>query len=294
MDNLVLFFDINGTILALDTAQEKNIEVTLLQELAKRYTARWHESVPEPITYAKFVRRYLLQGDEKVDLILKRQRQQKYGDFLVYLHQNHPDIYQKVHTDFDQLRNTLLKSSGHLFPSFVKLLTELQIQQIPFTLVLRSFGEDIPAVQKELAIHRIMIKDLGHFRQGVLCLPGRQLSQPGEILQALIPGRHQAWQDDWSYWHAHQHEGEFGKPFYLSPHQPLSLFFDDKAIEKDIIHVQRLDGMKMSREEAVASGYLFAVDTLEAIRDDNYFCDRVFCVLGRRARELIDRHGKHK
>lgn len=280
IEHLVLFFDVNGTIIALDTAQEKTIEVTLLQELAKRYTARWHESVPEPITYAKFVRRYLLKGDEKLDLVLKRQRQQKYADFITYLEHNHPEIHEKVQADFIMLRDTLLGSNGHLFPSFIKLLSELKAQQISFTLVLRSFGDDIPAVKRELEMHNVFISEVGHFEGPVLYLHGRQLIKPQEIAQALIPGRHQAWRDDWKYWHTHKHAGEFGKPFYLSERQPLSLFFDDKAVEKDIIHIQRLDGSVMPKDEALSQGYLIAVDTLQAIRDSDYFCERVFKMLG--------------
>jgi len=279
MDHLVLFFDINGTIVALDTAQEKTIEVTLLQELAKRYTARWHESVPEPITYARFVRRHLLKGDEKLDLALKRQRQQKYAGFLIYLEQNHPEIHEKVQADFIMLRDTLLKGNGHLFPSFLKLLAELKAEQIPFTLVLRSFGDDIPAVKRELEAHNFFISDVGHFEGSVLHLHGRQLLEAREIARALLPGRHQAWKDDWKYWHTHKHAGTFGKPFYLSERQPLSLFFDDKAIEKDIIHIQRFDGQVMSKEEALSEGYLIAVDTLQAIRESDYFCEPVFKML---------------
>lgn len=276
MDHLVLFFDINGTIVALDSAQEKTIEVTLLQELAKRYSARWHESVPEPITYAKFVRRYLLQGEEKTDLCLKRQRQKKYADFLSYLDQNHKNIYEKVYNDFVNLRTILLKNKGHLFASFIKLLSELRIHHIPFTLVLRSFGNDIPAVQRELADHLIAIKEIGCFKGPTLHVQKQKLRNPRDIIQLLQPGHHHAWKDDWDYWHTYHHEGLYGKPFYLSEKQPLSLFFDDKTIEKDIIHIQRVDGEEMSREEAIANKYLFAVDTLQAIRDENYFCERVF------------------
>lgn len=276
MDHLILFFDINGTIVALDSAQEKTIEITLLQELAKTYTARWHESIAEPITYAKFVRLYLLQGEEKTDLYLKQQRQQKYADFLSYLDQHHKNIYEHVYCDFINLRDTLLKNKGHLFPSFLKLLSELQIRQIPFTLVLRSFGNDIPAVQQELNDHLIVIKDIGCFKGGALHLQERQLRCPKEIIQLLQPGHHQAWRDDWNYWHRHHHEGQYGKPFYLSEKQPLSLFFDDKALEKDIVHIQRVDMKEMSKEEAIYQKYLFAVDTLQAIRDENYFYDQVF------------------
>jgi hypothetical protein len=277
MDHLVLFFDVNGTIVALDSAQEKTIEITLLQELAKTYTARWHESVAEPITYAKFVRRYLLRGEEKIDLSLKQKRQQKYANFLSYLKEHHKNIYEDVYHDFLNLRATLLKNKGHLFASFIKLLSELQIRQIPFTLVLRSFGNDIPAVRQELNDHLIEIKDVGYFKGPTLHLQSRQLQCPQEIIQSLQSGHHQAWKDDWDYWHKNHHEGLYGKPFYLSEKQPLSLFFDDKAFEKDIVHIQRIDMKEMSKEEAILNKYLFAVDTLQAIRDENYFCDRVFC-----------------
>lgn len=281
MDHLVLFFDVNGTIVAQDTVQEKTIEVTLLQELAKQYTARWHEAIPEPITYTKFIRRYLLKGDEKLDLSLKRQRQQKYAEFLTYLERHHPKIHEKVQADFITLLNVLLDSGGHLFPSFVKLLSELKLQQIPFTLVLRSFGDDIPAVRRELESLDVFINDIGRFEGSVLHLHGRELIEPQEIAQTLFPGQHQAWKDDWNHWHRHKHVGAFGKPFYLSEDKPLSLFFDDKAVEKDIIHVQRLDKADMSREEALSEGYLVAVDTLQAIRDHDYFCERVFKMLAR-------------
>lgn len=276
MDHLVLFFDINGTIVALDSAQEKTIEITLLQELAKTYTARWHESVPKPITYAKFVRRYLLQGEEKTDLSLKQKRQQKYAEFLSYLELHHKNIYEDVYRDFINLRTILLKNKGHLFASFLKLLSELQIRQVPFTLVLRSFGNDIPTVQQELKNHSVEIKDVGYFKGSALHTQQRQLQCPREIIQLLQPGHHQAWRDDWDYWHKHHHEAFYGKPFYLSEKQPLSLFFDDKALEKDIVHIHRVDMKEMSRDEAILNKYLFAVDTLQAIRDENYFCDLVF------------------
>jgi len=288
MDHLVLFFDINGTIVALDTAQEKTIEATLLQELAKRYTARWHESVPEPITYAKFVRRYIMQGDEKVDLALKRKRQQKYAGFLTYLEHNHPEIHKKVQADFINLRDTLLSSKGHLFPSFIRLLSELRLHQIPFTLVLRSFGDDIPAVKHELEAQHIFINDIGHFEGPVLHLHGRQLREPQEIAKNLMSGRHQAWRDDWNYWHKHKHTGTFGKPFYLSEQQPLSLFFDDKAVEKDIIHICRINGQVTSKEEALSKGYLVPVDTLQAIREPDYFCERVFTMLKRKGTHKVN------
>ena len=56
----------------------------------------------------------------------------------------------------------------------------------------------------------------------------------------------------------------------------MSLFFDDKAVEKDIVHIQRVDMNEMSKEEAILNKYLFVVDTLQAIRDEKYFCDLVF------------------
>lgn len=279
MDHLVLFFDINGTIIALDSAQEKTLEVTLLQELAKRYSARWHAALPEPITYAKFVRRHLLQGEEKTDLNLKQQRQQKYAGFLDYLGQYHPKIYKNVLNDLTHLQQSLAKSAGHLFPSFIKLLVELRKQEIPFSLVLRSFGTDIPIVEQELATHGILIHQKGYFKGPILHLQGQQLNTPQQILQTVHPGQHQAWRDDWDYWHTHKHAAIYGKPFYLSEKQPLSLFFDDKAIEKEIIDIQRLDGKAMTKEAAIARQHLFAVDTLAAIRDENYFCDRVWSAL---------------
>lgn len=282
MDHLILFFDINGTIVALDSAQEKTLEITLLQELAKHYIARWDKSLVEPIPYTKFVRRYLLRGEENTDLNLKRQRQHKYAHFLAYLSEYHPKIYEDVSADLAHLQDRLSGSPGHLFPSFLKLLLQLKEQKIPFTLVLRSFGNDIPTVKRELAAHGVIIQDIGYFKGPHLYLKGQQLSDPLQIVQSVRTGQHQAWKDDWAYWHTHKHREAYGKPFYLSEKQPLSLFFDDKAIEKEILHIKRLDGREMTREAALASQHLFAVDTLQAIRDENYFCDRVFSALKRR------------
>lgn len=275
MNHLVLFFDINGTIIALDTAQEKSIEVTLLQELSKRYIARWHESIPEPITYTKFVKQYLLQGDEKVDLELKRQRQQKYAEFLTYLERNNKEIYDRVLVDFIKLREILFHSKGHLFPSFLHLLEKLKKSSVPYTLVLRTFGDDIPMIVEELANHSIFISQTGYFKEKTLYRAGKAETDSAAILSSLKPGVHQAWKDDWNYWHANKHKSFFGKPFYFAQQKPRTLFFDDKALEKDIIYIQKVDGMQIDRYEAINAGYLIPVDTLKAIREVNYFLERV-------------------
>lgn len=276
MNFLVLFFDVNGTIIALDSAQEKTLEITLLQELAKRITARWCKSLKEPISYKRFVHQYLLKGEDPSNIFLIKQRQQRYAAFLTYLSHHHPSIYEETLSQFQAIHKILQQKKGHLFPSFLKLLRQLQHQQVPFSLVLRSFGKEMPIVRQELEEVGVSIQHNGIFKENILHMNGQQYHQGEEILSFLQAGHHHAWQDDWEYWHAHCHQSPYGKPFYLSVTHPITLFFDDNIQEKDIVHICPAKGLSLSKEEAIAQGYLHRVDTLEAIRDEAYFCKKVF------------------
>ena len=206
---VILFFDVNGTIIAHDQAQDKTVETKILQELTKKHQINNYASTKNLLSLREFS--FNLGARDKF------QRYNYLLDYLAYL--EHPQI-PLIKEEYLSLHAQVKAQSGHIFNSFYTLVKWLDRQHIPYTLVLRSFGSDIPVVIKELAQQGIAVVQQGAFVGKSLHLEGRILDTPEAIMNNLKLGQHAAWRDDYGYWHTHHHARNFAKPFFVDDRRP--------------------------------------------------------------------------
>jgi len=284
---LILFFDINGTIISSDAVQGKTVQDSVNQLLAERYSGNW-AGLKAPLSYRDFIDHYLCQGSH-LDEKLKKQREQHYSGFLGFLRKNKrhfANILLEVENTYDQALSIL--KDDDLFPSFLKLLQYLKQEKITYTLILRTFGGDIAVVKKKLqdnAVAKLEIISEGLFKASSLYIDNNVLNSSQEILQYIKPDQHMAWQDDFDHWKNHQKTFAYGKPFPIdfdNPHT-LSIFFDDNAIKKQIIAIQPTSSAVTNQWEIqqvlLNKGIILEVDTLEAILDEDYYIKHLEKVL---------------
>ena len=275
--HLILHFDINQTLIASDRAGGKSLENALNALMAGKYKSQWDSSVSEPISFEAYVKEILLPGDE-YDQDLKKERRAYLYHFIEYLLENDHPFYPLVLGDYKAVLRILENSDGIVFPSFYRLLENLDEKQLSYTIVLRSFGEEVLQVMDEInAIYKPIIEKSGEFREGVLFIDDK----PAEIYP-VFHAKSAAIHDDWAYWANNNMLVEYGKPFYIDPQDPetLSIFFDDNIrvddSGKNIISPRDVNSGKfLPVKELEQSGQVVCVDTLEAIVNENYYIDLV-------------------
>lgn len=183
----------------------------------------------------------------------------------------------------------ILQTSA-VFPSFYHLIEVLQKRGISYSIYLRSFGQDIQDVSREIGISQF-----GELRQGVFYVEDKCFQDPSAIYQELKRLGHVAIHDDWAYWAANGKGAFYGKPFYIDREdtQVISLFFDDNLDENIVSPVDVKTGEPIAIEELVQSGQAIRVDTLEAILDKDYYLKLVEHALSlhRTDQKMIFREG---
>ena len=281
--HLILHFDVNKTLIASDKAGDKSIEDVLNQLLSARYKYCWDSNVEEQISYDAYVRDILLPGSEN-DAALKTARRAYLDHFVDYLRkQSHP-LYPAVIENYNTALRILQSCNGCVFPSFYQLLEDFDRKNVSYTIVLRSFGEDVFNVAKEInTTYKETFFQYGVFEKGVLSIgSGETDKTPRAIYEALGLSGHIAIRDDWGYWMQGGMKSEFGKPFYLDQEDrnTLSLFFDDNihldGREKNIIApMSAKTGKMVAFAELSSTRQVVCVDTLEAILNNYYFIELI-------------------
>lgn len=277
--HLILYFDINKTLIASDKAGNKSVEDTLNELLAEQYKACWNESLQEEMTFDEYVHEVLVPGPRDSQE-LKTQRRLYLQHFIDYLYeQNHP-LYKTALEDYETALMTLNTSQGMVFPSFYSLLNDLNKKDISYSIILRSFGDEVFEVKTEInRVHKMMFNQMAKFREGKLLLEESELIEnPWKIYNQLRHIKHIAIHDDWNYWNSHGEFAKQGKPFYINKEDThtLSIFFDDNIRENDSIKniIAPLDaktGELIPIEALILSGQAVRVDTLKAILNDDYY-----------------------
>lgn len=264
--HLLLHFDINKTLIATDKAAHQSKEEVVNQLLAEKYLAFWEESPEEPISFAEYA--YKLFPEDR------QQRKEFVGRFLDYLRDREHPLYDEAVSEYKEVFNALGASRGEIFASFYHLIDTLNEEGASYSILLRSFGEDIDDVKNEINIaYPDMIARTGEFRQGILYLDDDSVAAaPNEIYLTLKNLGHAAIHDDWSDWFVHGFKGRYGKAFYVDQEdeETISLFFDDNI---------RLDGAERNiaapldakSGEEISIQNLIRVDTLRAIMDSGYY-----------------------
>lgn len=291
--HLVLHFDINKTLIATDKATGKSVDNILNELLAVDTYYIWDPSVTHPISYEEYVRTVLVPGAFN-DLKVKEKRRGYLEHFLFDLcKRNHP-LYPELKSRYCELLNKLQAMDGIVFSSFYKALNELDQRKIPYTIVLRSFGEEVKDVAQEInKKYGPLISRYGYFEGPVLLIEGERLNKPSDIYKALMQPI--AIRDDWKYWMTGGQKEAFGKPFFvdLDNKERIDIFFDDNInfLGGEINIVSPRDsktGSPVSVDDLRKRHQLVRVNALEAILNNNYYIEKIKEVLPKESPALIE------
>lgn len=280
---LLLHFDINKTIIAMDAVQNKNVEETVNGVLAEFTFAQW-DGTREQSYYAYVTDQLALENSEfpRASEEFKRKRSEQLKGFSAFVKQ-----YPKMFARYEQDKNQMLKilSSGEMviFPSFYKTVAWLN-KQYPknYALYLRTFGKDLPEVVPMIEKNTgIKFAGRGDIQESNLALtvPNKSLfdflAEPGPKNYAI--------RDDYAYWKSQGFQSAGGKPFPIdrTNDNVIALFFDDNANDPDkpIIRPFGPDGQLLDTEILLKSGNIVAVNTKEAIVDEDYFINKIKALL---------------
>ena len=256
---VVIYLDVNGTIMAADQAQGKTTQDYVNIEFAKHIKGIWQQHGQE-MSFREFVETQVLKGNG-AERRIKDARNTIYKNFMTseYAH-DHPDIdslraEHKRYTDIAQAMDNLL------FPSFWHLVDWAQDK--PYVrLVFRTFGHDIPDIKEILATRGYQMSNImAYDEQG-------HLIQDGQVVDVSQMWRDpfNAVHDNHKRWHENGESESFAKPF-AQPEKGVGIFFDDNAKVKHII----APGNGATRNQLLESGHIVAVRTLQALTDPDYF-----------------------
>lgn len=276
---LLLHFDVNGTLILRDSSKVlADDSYGLLSALAENTVLKWDPD-HEPMSFKDYAYRVLCPGD-KNDASVKQKRQEIIGRFLKYLEAVDTDEHARVSEMVRENQGRMM--AGSIFLSFHRLLTRLQQQGIPFTILLRTFGNDLADVVREMQAMGLQF-GYGKFVDGKLSVgdgrstvSNRTIERPEEMFHLFLHSKHHwAIQDDWQRWSSHGEKGEFGKPFVYDAdeRESVSFFFDDNVTgeEMDIVAPVDVSGKGVTPEREV----LCRVNTLEALTDPDYYVRKV-------------------
>jgi len=287
VEKIILNLDINQTLIAIDSSSKRTLDQILNTLLASEYKYRWSSEFAEPISYKAYVESYLLPGPAH-DTELKKKRRQLLEQFVSFLQKDQHPLEQEVVASYSILKQKLQNSL--LFPSFLHLISWLKQEEIPYRLVLRTFGEDKELVTSAIlqAFPEDSFYAAGKFENGTLILKAGKKTlqfQTGEEIYQFFknaPG-HLAIQDDWKIWKDNQQLREFGKKFFIDgeDREALSLFFDDNVNESPSALYNVVDPVDIKSQkpldtfELIQQKKLFRVNPYQAIMDEQYFIDLI-------------------
>lgn len=157
----------------------------------------------------------------------------------------------------------------YIFPSFFRLIDELDSAQIRYKVMFRTFGSDIPDIMVEIKKKRpgIEFAHIEFKKENCNATIQRQIFATESLDNQWVTV-----QENYEYWDTQGRNAESGKQLCLNQDPRIfNIFFDDCILRKDLIHVIDPYGVTMEKKDAIARGHLVNVDTLEALYDDDYF-----------------------
>src|SRR5205807_8552999 len=110
---------------------------------------KWDDSLEEAIDYNTYIKEYIWPNPNKDKAVKQKQKDMICG-FLDFLQQSNHPLYPEVQEHFDRVLTSFQKQETLIFPSFYRLLENLDERGISYTLVFRTFGNDMPEIAKEL------------------------------------------------------------------------------------------------------------------------------------------------
>ncbi len=294
----IFYMDINGTIMAGDSANAKLAEDGLWQTICENTTDKWPLSKDKEMTYYDYVK-YILYPDEKEvpSAKIKALRRDQYKEIISHLRLNHynEDKIKVIENIFLKLKTKSLdeniyidangeKHEGKIFTSFINLINFLEKNKYSYSIVLSTFGSDLTAVITELEA-RTTLKFNGkvEFKEGKLHL-GKDtvLTDPIKIQEYFESQKCHAVKHDWKWWNSHGEKFNYGKTFVVdlnaitSPRcKTIPIFFDDNAKDKQIISIKPVLDEPIDQadiqKKLFQSKHLVTANPYYAILDENYF-----------------------
>jgi hypothetical protein len=291
--HLILFLDINQTILLGDIVQNKSPKDAVNDALTDLVVDCWEPHLPE-MSYNNYVKTYLCPNPTKDPAIQARQKE-ILSNFVTFLEEAQHPKHGEIKTQYDQAVAALEKQDGKIFASFYKMVRHLNEKKIPYTIVFRTFGGDAPEVIKEL--NQRLGEDFAVYK-------GRYAELEFQNPQAFYEyckevkkqeGHHILIRDNYDEWNKHNREGAYGKPFPmdLKDSKYLPLFFDDNAAlipgkpqMNAVAPYDLQNGKLIDPKDAIDMKRLFVVSPLDALHDPDYFINHIDAALAYRKSEL--------
>lgn len=274
--HVMLHVDINRTLIVEDIGKGLGPDECLAAILsaAPEYSHTWDNNL-EKSTYKKWVDEKLFPGSYQ-DPVLKKKRENAHTKFIDVARDNNHPMFNEIDDKFKTLLDILeAQGSGKVFKSFPNLITYLKDRKYSFSVILRTFGDDLSWVSQELEKYGLNFIH-GSFHEGVLHLNDSVFKEPVKMISAFERGKHYAIQDSHGWWEQHNQKEKGGKPFPIdiADKNVLSIFFDDNAnsSKRQILNVIPF-GEKTNLNDLIKMGRVVAVDPLKAIMEENYFID---------------------
>ena len=276
--HLILFFDINGTIMLEDSKQGKDLEIAVCQMLAENYSAIWDKNQKESMTYRKYVEKHLAPGNDN-DCEIEAVRHRYYRHFIHFLHDSEHPLHAEIAAKHKKIKDNF-PAGKKIFASFIALIEYLEKNNIKFSVIFRSFGNDVDNIIAELK-ERTSLKSFSRSELSREYLNNLNAAEAAKMLSTINPGEHGAWQDNWPYWNQKSETFEGGKPFLIDFNHPnqIAMFFDDHAKNKQIICVKPTQegnfNQRLLQEKLIDAGRIVPVKKLNASEENNYFIEKV-------------------
>lgn len=296
--SVVLHFDVNKTLIALDLVQGKTLEDTVNGILAESTDFKWDGTKKQ--SYYTYISDQIAQEQPQLNRTseeFKKERNVRLKNFPKYLEKNNPLLNKLYHYEKKRLLKVLNKEKMVIFPSFFNLIEWLNTSKYKdnYSLHLRTFGTDLPDIiplieQKA----KLQFTARGGFKGQTLRMfkdtLGRDAQEDEKNITAqytssqLQPffnsvGKNYAIHDDYNYWKSKDFTADGGKLFPIEVNNPTvtSIFFDDNANdqEKPIIYPMKPDGTLEDTQKLIKLGNIVPVDPKEAILNPYYFTKHV-------------------
>jgi hypothetical protein len=280
--HLVLFFDIDKTILLLYPEDSAGTTLTLCDSIAQAEKGDWtHSGHVE--TFKEFIYREFIQKND-FSPATRALQSNMMTNLVSYAEEHYPNIHMRV--QFDHLKEVLTPYGG-IAPSFIHTLTALKNSNMPYSVVLYTMGPNDSIVLNALPNHSdIRFTKRGVFEAHTLTVDDQILTSPLEMMASIKPGEHQIWRSDYHFWSRDRspetkETSAYGKlvPFYTSPDaKNVVMMFDDNvhdliSAQREIIHPVIMDGNADVDLEAL--GLLVNVPPLSAALDPHFFIDKI-------------------
>lgn len=303
MVHVVIHLDANKTIMMADPVSNKGPDYVFACDLAEdpKYKYKWDASQPEMTFYDYIyqVKFPILDSDSnEVQAKQKQNRKKAIEGFIHTCEQiNHPQA-SIIKQRFETAISNVEQQDTLLVPAFYSLINHLQQLQshnqiTGFQLIIRTFGEDLKDIERELALKtKLNWANRACFDQGrYQSVDKRAFTETDKIPESSVfddldsvyqhwlkEGKHIPIQDDHRYWDQNGKGYQFAKqfPYERGSEKVLSIFFDDNIElgdkETNIIapyDVTKKEFIPVSKVLQEANAYV--VSPLQAVESSDYF-----------------------